>query len=88
MALLEAMAAGRAVVATDIGGTPEVVAAPIDGWLVPPDDPEALAQSLLLLLEDPLRRTAMGIAAQQKVARRFTRDRMVQETLSFYQRLL
>ncbi|HEX6480479.1 MAG TPA: glycosyltransferase [Ktedonobacteraceae bacterium] len=88
MALLEAMAAGRSVVATDVGGTPEVVMHTVDGWLVPPDDPLALSQALLMLLEDPARRATMGAAARQKVAARFTRDRMVQETLSFYQRIL
>jgi glycosyltransferase involved in cell wall biosynthesis len=88
MALLEAMAAGRAVVATYVGGTPEVVIHTIDGWLVSPDDPMALSQTLLMLLKDPARRATMGAAARQKVAARFTRDRMVHETLSFYQRLL
>jgi glycosyltransferase involved in cell wall biosynthesis len=52
MALLEAMAAGKAAVATAVGGTPEVVTHEVDGWLVPPDDPEALSQALLMLLED------------------------------------
>lgn len=88
VALLEAMAAGRAVVATDVGGTPEVVTAPIDGWLVPSEDPMALAQSLLLLLENPTLRGDMGRSAQRKVALQFTLDHMVRETLSFYQRLL
>lgn len=88
MALLEAMAAGRAGIATEVGGIPEVVTAPIDGWLVPPEDPEALAQSLLLLLEHPARRREIGVAAQRKVALQFTLDRVVRETLSFYQRLL
>jgi glycosyltransferase involved in cell wall biosynthesis len=88
MALLEAMAASRSVVATDVGGTPEVVMHTVDGWLVPPEDPLALSQALLMLLEDPARRTTMGAAARQKVASQFTRDHMVHETLSFYQRLL
>lgn len=59
-----------------------------DGWLVPPEDPVALAQSLLLLLENPTQRSEMGTAAQRKVALQFTLDRMVRETLSFYQHLL
>lgn len=88
MALLEAMAAGKAVVATAVGGSPEVLTSPTDGWLVPPDDPGALADGLLMLLGDPTRRVAMGVAAQQKVAAQFTRDRMVRDTLAFYQRLL
>ena len=88
MALLEAMAAGKAVVATAVGGSPEVLTSPTDGWLVPPDDPGALADGLLMLLGDPTRRAAMGVAAQKKVAAQFTRDRMVRDTLAFYQRLL
>ena len=88
MALLEAMATRRAAVATRVGGTPEVMTHAVDGWLVPPGDPMALSQALLMLLEDPLRRSAMGAAARQHVATQFTRDHMVQETLSFYQRLL
>lgn len=87
MALLEAMAAGRAVIATSVGGTPEVVTSPVDGVLVPPDNAEELARSLLMLLKQPAQRAAMGTAAQKKVAARFTGDRMVRETLSFYQRL-
>src|SRR5207237_217890 len=71
MALLEAMAAGRTAVATHVGGTPEVVTHAVDGWLVPPDDPMALSQALLMLLEDPARRAAMGAAARQKVATQF-----------------
>ena len=88
MALLEAMAAGRAVVATHVGGTPEVVTHDVEGLLVPPDDPEALARALFMLLKEPGRRTAMGAAAHQRVARQFTKERMVHETLSFYQRIL
>ena len=86
MALLEAMAAGRAVVATHVGGIPEIVEQNVEGSLVPPDDPPALAQAILSLLTNPARRTAMGTAARQKVAASFTRDRMVRETLALYQR--
>jgi glycosyltransferase involved in cell wall biosynthesis len=88
MALLEAMAAGRAVVAKNVGGTPEVVTHDVEGWLVPPDDPEALSQALLMLLKEPGRRTAMGTAAHQRVATQFTHERMVYETLTFYQRIM
>lgn len=88
MALLEAMAAKRAVIATSVGGTPEVVVHAADGWLVPSEDSAALAQALLLLLEDPDRRSSMGAAAQQKVAAQFTQEHMVQEIVAFYRRLL
>jgi len=76
------------VVATHVGGTPEVVTHDVEGLLVPPDDPEALARALFMLLKEPGRRTAMGAAAHQRVARQFTHERMVHETLSFYQRIL
>ncbi|MBV9020569.1 MAG: glycosyltransferase [Chloroflexi bacterium] len=88
MALLEAMAAGRAVITTQVGGNPEVVTHDVDGLLIPPDNPTALSQALLMLIPDQARRTAMGDAAHQKVCVKFTRERMIHETLSFYQRLL
>jgi glycosyltransferase involved in cell wall biosynthesis len=88
MALLEAMAAGRAVVATTVGGSPEIVQHEVDGWLVPPDDPKALSQALLTLLRDTAARATLGAAAYQKVMTQFTRERMIRETLSFYQHLL
>ena len=88
MALLEAMAAERAVIATQVGGTPEAVTHAVDGWLVPPDDPLTLAQTLLMLLENPGLRASTGIAARRKVTTLFTRDCMIQQTLSFYQRIL
>jgi glycosyltransferase involved in cell wall biosynthesis len=88
LALVEAMAAGRAVVATRIGGMPEVVDDGESRVLVPPDDPPALAQALLGLLADGERRRALGAAARATVARRFTRERMVAGTLALYERLL
>jgi glycosyltransferase involved in cell wall biosynthesis len=86
--LLEAMAASRAVVATQVGGTPEVVTHAVDGWLVPPDDPWALSRAILMLLKQPARRAAMGAVAHRKVATQFTRDRMVHQTLALYERIL
>jgi glycosyltransferase involved in cell wall biosynthesis len=88
MALLEAMAAERAVIATEVGGNPEVVTHGVNGCLVPPADPQALAQAILALLGDDRSRATLGAAARQRVASAFTRERMVRETLSFYQHLL
>jgi glycosyltransferase involved in cell wall biosynthesis len=88
MALLEAMATARAVVATQVGGTPEVVTRAVDGWLVPPEDPSALARALLMMLEDSALRAALDAATRSKVITQFTRERMVDEMLSFFQRIL
>lgn len=88
MALLEAMAAARAVVATAIGGTPELVTHGVNGWLVPPDTPPAIAKAVIALLENPPQRAALGRAARQTVAAQFTHARMVHQTWSFYQTIL
>jgi glycosyltransferase involved in cell wall biosynthesis len=60
LASLEAMAAGRPVVASRVGGIPEVVRDGLDGILIPPNDPTLLADGLSALLGDPGRRAAMG----------------------------
>ena len=70
--LLEAMASGLAVVASDVAGIPEVVA-PGCGVLVPTGDPRALASSLALLADDPGLRERLGRAARDHVAARFDR---------------
>ena len=70
---IEAMACGRAVVATTGGALPEVVGT--DGTtalLVTPDDPEALAAGIRTLLDDPARRSSMGVAARERVMEKFT----------------
>ena len=70
---IEAMACGRAVVATTGGALPEVVGTDgTTGLLVTPDDPEALAQGIRTLLDDPERRAELGKAARERVVSRFT----------------
>jgi glycosyltransferase involved in cell wall biosynthesis len=66
MALLEAMAHGLAVVATDMGGIPDILTDEVDALLVPPGDPESLGRALLHLTENPARRDAL---ARKAVAR-------------------
>ena len=72
MALLEAMAAGLPVVATRVGGIPDVIADGRDGWLVGPRDPGAIAKAVIRLLDDPALRAAMGLAARRRVAESFS----------------
>jgi glycosyltransferase involved in cell wall biosynthesis len=86
-ALLEAMAAGRPVVASRIGGIPDVVDA-VSGALVPPGDPPALARAISALLSDPERRRVAGAAASQRVRQEFSVERMVERTERLYAALL
>lgn len=83
LTILEAMAAGLPIVATAVGGTPEVVTETC-GWLVPPRDPQALADAILVAGADPNRRDAVGRAARARVDARFTLDRMVREYRDVY----
>jgi glycosyltransferase involved in cell wall biosynthesis len=69
VALLEAMAHGRAVVATRVGGMPEVVTDGEDGLLVPGQDPEALAEAIVRLARDPAERVRLGAAARARAQR-------------------
>ena len=82
--LLEAMRAGRAAVATRIGGNGEALEDGATGVLVPPGDPAALAAAIAALLADPARRAAMGEAARARWAARFTAERMVRDTEALY----
>ena len=86
--LLDAMAAGRAVVATRAGGIPEVVVPGETGLLVAPRDPAALAAAIVRLLRNADERARLGQAGLSRVRAHFTADRMVEETLTVYERLL
>ncbi len=86
--ILEAMACGLPVVATRVGGTPEVVEDGVSGLLVPPKDSAALAIALVTLLGDPSRRAAMGAAGRDRVARGFNETDMVQRTTAFLDALV
>ena len=72
IAVVEALGAGKAVVATRVGGLPEVVDHERTGLLVAPDDPEELSAAILSLLRDDGRRKAMGERGAQVVRERFT----------------
>lgn len=84
MSVAEAMCAGRPVIASAVGGMPELIQHGVTGLLVPGEDPEALAQALEALLIDPQRRCTIGRAAAADAASRFTVDAMVRSTLEVY----
>ena len=75
--VLEAMAARRAVVATDVEGTVDLVLPEVNGWLVPPADPGALARALLDASSDPQRLRTFGQAARDRLDRHFHIDRVI-----------
>jgi glycosyltransferase involved in cell wall biosynthesis len=87
-ALLEAMAAGAAVVATRVGGTPEALIDGETGLLVPPADTVALAAAATHLLEAPDLARRLGLAARQSIERRFSIARMTEATERLYAELL
>jgi L-malate glycosyltransferase len=85
--LLDAMACAKPIVASRVGGIPEVVEHGVTGLLVPPKDPDLLAEAIGRLLEDRPRAEAYGAAGVDRVRERFTVERMVEQTLAVYARL-
>jgi glycosyltransferase involved in cell wall biosynthesis len=88
LVLLEAMAAGRPVVASRVGPIPEIVQHGETGLLVEPGQPGPLADALLKVLENPDLAARFGAAGRRRVAERFTLDRMVAEIEALYADLL
>jgi glycosyltransferase involved in cell wall biosynthesis len=86
--VLEAMAAGLPVVATDVGGLPEVVQQGETGWLVAPKDVPALADAISHLLAHDQVRTAFGQAGRKRAEQRFSLASMVSRHEDMFLRLL
>jgi glycosyltransferase involved in cell wall biosynthesis len=86
--VLESMATGLPVVATRVGGTSEAVEDGVNGLLVPPGDPAALAQAVCGLLAEPTLAASLGAAARSSVMERFSIKRLATTTGSFYESLL
>lgn len=85
--VLDAMAAGLPVVATEVGGVPEIVRHEATGLLVPPRDTAALARAMSRLAADPALRARLG-ARGREVAREFGADRTAAATRRLYEELL
>ena len=88
VALIEAMAAGRAVVSTRAGGVEDVVADDVTGRVVPVGDAAAVARAVVGLLDDPDAAARLGEAAQASALARFGSERLVADVDALYQRLL
>lgn len=88
VALLEAMVCARAIVATPVGGIPDVVSDGSEAILVPQDDPAALSVGVLRAVGDQRLRARLGHAAQLRVQEEFNRDRIYDRIASIYDELL
>ena len=84
----EALAVETPVIATDLEGMPELVTDGETGLLVPPRNPEALAQAILRVLENPARAKAMARAGRKRVEDHFSLDAKLDRTEALYARLL
>jgi glycosyltransferase involved in cell wall biosynthesis len=85
--LLQTLAMAKPVVATRVGGIPEIITPGVDGLLIPPEDPDALAEALLGLLGDPQQCRRLGSAGRELVEREHTLERMGAKVLQVYQQV-
>ena len=85
---LEAMACELPVVASAVGGIPEIVVDGVTGWLVPPGDPGALAERVNALLLDPARAREMGKAGRRRVLEEFQWGVVADRTVALYRELV
>ena len=84
LVILEAGCASLPVIATDVGGIPEIIPDGENGLLVPPRNPEALAQAIETLYADPEKAHVLASTLNERVRRDFTNERMTAETLALY----
>ena len=88
VSVIEALAAERPAVATRVGGTPDVIRAGVDGFLVAVGDADALAEQLAVLARDPARRAEMGAEGRANVVERYAVERLVDDVDLLYRSLL
>jgi glycosyltransferase involved in cell wall biosynthesis len=86
--ILEYMAAGRPVVATNVGGASEAIVEGETGYLVNPGDDRLMAEHLIRLLADRELRTSMGLNGRRVVEERFSCETRLRNTSALYQRIL
>jgi glycosyltransferase involved in cell wall biosynthesis len=87
LSILEAMAAGKPTVVTDVGGNHEIVVEGETGFLIPPENPVAIAEKVCCLLRDRALGLEMGRNGRQRTRDRFSRERMVQAYQELYETL-
>ncbi|MCF6328077.1 MAG: glycosyltransferase family 4 protein [Devosiaceae bacterium] len=87
-AMLEAASCGRAIIVTDVPGCRHFIRHGVEGLIVPPDDPIALADAMQKLAQNPELRKSMGVAARQRVLAGYTEKSVRKEVLRVYDNLL
>jgi len=85
---IEAMVAGKPVIASRVGGVPEVVEDGVTGILVPPNDPKALAEAIILLVENENLRREMGKRGKEMVFKKLNPNTIVEKHLQLYRSVL
>jgi glycosyltransferase involved in cell wall biosynthesis len=86
--ILEAMSCGKAVVASQVGGVPEIISSGQNGILVPPGDSEKLAEEIVNLLEDDNLRRKLAQAGREIVLNKFSSETMARQTAKLYENIL
>jgi len=85
---LEAMVAGKPIIATNVGGTPEAVEDGVNGILVPPNNPEKTAEAIIRLVEDKKLREEMGKNGRKIVNEKFNPDKLTDKTIKLYEEVI
>lgn len=85
--VMEAMSCERPVIASEVGGIPEIITNGHDGILVPPRESEALADSILKLLNNPSLAKRLGENGRRTIVQRFSVQKMVKETIDFFKKV-
>ena len=88
LCVLEAMEAGRPIVATDVEGTNELIRHKLTGMLTPAKDPETMAEAITTILSDPGLAEKMGTAARELVENEYNMDIMIQRYEEYYQQIM
>lgn len=88
VAILQALACGKPVIACPVGGIPEAVRPPLDGWLTPVDDDAALADAMAEMMADPEAAAEKGRAGRALMERSFSVDAMVEGNIAVYRGVL
>jgi len=88
LTILEALASGKPMVVTEMGGMPEIIKDRINGFVIPVRNYEVLAARVCELLEDPRLRERMGRTGREMVRQSHTRESMSENTLAVYRRVL